>query len=1277
MLASPGRAPPARSGVFQRLGKDSGLSSRAGMSKAEAPLIPKLLRPRSIGWHIGALSLGLVLPAIIVIALLLNEFSASERRRIEATAQTLARALARAVDSDIENITTTLQALAASPSIESGDLAVFHRQAMAVRQLQGLHFSFRDERSVTRVTTRLPFGQPFGPNPEPVVEADVFAMRERKPTVSNLFRGPITGSHAIQIVVPVLSEDPTRHVVGASLEPDFFVRILNRLDRGPGWTLSIVDDNDIFVARVPRESDFIGRSTTPTFQANTKADRGLYYGPNRDGSQSLIAFDTSAATGWKVSVTLPLAQVDAPFRRSLALFGASGIVLGGLGFGLAWLMRRRLLRSIDALVALARAVGGGSSAAPGGAPLSVTDMARVGATLIEASDKLQAATAEVRQSEARVRRVLDNLFAFVGLLELDGTLVEVNQAPLAVAGLERSDVVGKPFWECHWWTYSAEAALRIRRSCEDAAAGQTERFDIEVLAAHGRLITIDYQIVPLMDGDGRIVGVQPSGVDISDRTRAQRELAERERRSRLVADLRERLDQEVEPEDVLRVAASELRERLGLDHVSFHEIEAGANRVVRHGLTDPEQPRIVLLDVAYAPETRVRLAMDEIVDIFDVRLDPTTASRAETFERRGMRSCMAVPVMRRGQWMGSLVFGSAEPRHWCDLADFARTLSERVWIVAENARLLRDLTVSEERLQIGVAISGLGLAAVDYLEDTITFDASAARTLGLPADVALPRAELHGRFHPEDAPSLLEGIQRLVAEDGGGFMAVEHRIVRPDGEVAWLLAQNQVIYGAGPGGARRAVKGILAVLDVTPLKRVEEARRKSEERLRSFASSNVIGMVYGDLPGAITYANDEFLRIIGRSGEAVEGGALRWDSITPPEWRAADERGIAEARQRGACTPYEKECLRPDGSRVPVLVGYTLSDPDRGEAVAFIIDMTERKRIERSLEEGADRLSLSQEAAQAASWEWDVEKGGFQAFPGESHDLYELPADWNGGFEDWLLRVHPEDRSGLKEGLTRAAAESGAFEAEFRIKRRGGGWKWMYGRGVGAGDRPRLAGINMDISLRKELEENQKFLIRELHHRIKNTLATVQAIAGTTMRTAGSMEEFRSSFGQRLNSLARSHTLLTENAWAGADLEELIRLEVLPYDERGRVRLAGPPVALPAELAVPLGLGLHELATNAAKHGALSALTGCLSVTWRIEAGEGGKRLSIEWVERGGPAARPPSRQGFGSRLLDRVLGPQINGSTQIRFEPEGLVAVIEAPLVEANLPGKLPDHDL
>jgi PAS domain S-box-containing protein len=1249
------------------------------MSLVRAPLIRNLLRPRSFGWHIAALSMGLVLPAIIVIALLLNEFSGAERRRIEAAAQTLARTLAQAVDSEIENITTTLEALASSPSLESGDIAAFHRQARAVHRLQGHHFSFRDERSVVQATTRLPFGEPVGPSPEPVIEADRFVMRERKPTVSNLFKGPIIGSHAIQIVVPVLSEDPVRHVVGASLEPSFFVGILNRLERGPGWTLSIVDDNDLFVARVPRENDFIGKSTTPTFQANTKAGKGYYYGPNRDGSQSLIAFDTSSATGWKVSVTLPLAQVNAPFRRSLALFGASSVVLGGLGFGLAWLMRRRLVRSVDALAELARSFGGGASAARGALPLSVTDMARVGATLVEASDRLQAAAAEISQSEARVRRVLDNLFAFVGLLELDGTLLEVNRAPLTMAGLERSDVTGKRFWDCYWWSYSPEAALRIRQSCEAAASGRTERFDIEVLAAQGRIITIDYQIVPLRDGDGRIVGIQPSGVDISDRTQAQQALAEREIRSRLIADLRERLDRENEPEDVLRVAASELRVRLGLDHVSFHEIESCANRVVRYGLTDPEQPRIVPLDSAYAPETRARLARDEVVEIHDVRLDPLTAARAEQFERRGMRSCMAVPVMRRGQWMGSLVFGAAQTRRWSDLADFARTLSEQVWIVAENARLVRDLTASEERLQIGVAISGLGLGAIDYLEDTIRLDARGATMFGLPADVALPRATLHARFHPDDAPGLLESIRRLVGEEGEGFMAVEHRIVLPQGEVAWLLAQKQVIYGKGPDGERRAFKGILAVLDVTQLKRVEEARRKSEERLRGFASSNVIGMVYGDLPGAITYANDEFLRIIGRSGDAVEGAQLRWDSITPPEWRAADESGIAEARRRGACTPYEKECLRPDGSRVPVLVGYTLSDPDRGEAVAFVIDMTERKRIERSLEEAADRLSLSQEAAQAASWEWDAEKGGFQIFPGASHDLYELPADWSGGFEEWLTRVHPDDRITLKDRLTQAAAKSGAFEAEFRIERRGGGWKWMYGRGrgVGTGDRPRLAGINMDISLRKELEESQKFLIRELHHRIKNTLATVQAIAGTTMRTAGSMEEFRSSFGQRLNSLARSHTLLTENAWTGADLEELIRLEVLPYDESGRVALAGPRVALPSELAVPLGLGLHELATNAAKHGALSTLQGRLSVTWRVEANGAEKRLRIEWTERGGPATRQPTRQGFGSRLLDRVLGPQINGSTRISFEPEGLVATIEAPLVEVSLPSKLPDHEL
>jgi two-component sensor histidine kinase len=180
---------------------------------------------------------------------------------------------------------------------------------------------------------------------------------------------------------------------------------------------------------------------------------------------------------------------------------------------------------------------------------------------------------------------------------------------------------------------------------------------------------------------------------------------------------------------------------------------------------------------------------------------------------------------------------------------------------------------------------------------------------------------------------------------------------------------------------------------------------------------------------------------------------------------------------------------------------------------------------------------------------------------------------------------------------------------------------------------------------------------------VQNTLATVQALAGSTMRSVSSLEAFRTAFTDRLVSLGRTHSLLTENAWGGAALESLLRLELKPYDDSSgeRLRLDGPEVYLPAEMAVAFGMALHELTTNAVKHGSLSANVGQVEVTWTVEAREDERHLLLRWVERNGPPVVPPNRRGFGSQLLQRLLGAQKNGKVETDYAAEGARVLIEA----------------
>ncbi|WP_245411070.1 HWE histidine kinase domain-containing protein [Microvirga flavescens] len=204
-----------------------------------------------------------------------------------------------------------------------------------------------------------------------------------------------------------------------------------------------------------------------------------------------------------------------------------------------------------------------------------------------------------------------------------------------------------------------------------------------------------------------------------------------------------------------------------------------------------------------------------------------------------------------------------------------------------------------------------------------------------------------------------------------------------------------------------------------------------------------------------------------------------------------------------------------------------------------------------------------------------------------------------------------------------------------------------------------------EISERKHAQAQQSLLIRELHHRVKNTLATVQAVVGATARATSSVDEFYQAFVGRIISLANTHSLLTEALWQTASLRELVEKELSPYnDDTGvRVSIDGEPVELPSDAAVPIGMAIHELTTNAAKYGALSVSTGRVAVGWTVDPDIEGGRLRLEWREAGGPKVVRPRRQGFGSRLLNRVLAAQLNARVETNYDPQGLHVTIEALL--------------
>lgn len=263
--------------------------------------------------------------------------------------------------------------------------------------------------------------------------------------------------------------------------------------------------------------------------------------------------------------------------------------------------------------------------------------------------------------------------------------------------------------------------------------------------------------------------------------------------------------------------------------------------------------------------------------------------------------------------------------------------------------------------------------------------------------------------------------------------------------------------------------------------------------------------------------------------------------------------------------------------------------------------------------------------------------------------------------------TRPEDREAVAEALDRARiGRPSRFQAQSKS---GGALRWwdVAVTPIGAApDRPeRILAVSRDITDQKLSEARQTLLMQELAHRMKNTMAMVQAVATQTMRNAPSLEAAGEALAARLLALAKAHDVLLQGSFTRASLSGLVEGAVSLHGDgvAGRFRIAGPELTLGPRHGMTLALMLHELGTNAAKYGALSVAAGWVCITWNVAEAEGGQTLRFRWEESGGPPVTPPTRTGFGTRLIARSLAHSFGGTARMSYPREGAVLTFEAPL--------------
>jgi len=495
----------------------------------------------------------------------------------------------------------------------------------------------------------------------------------------------------------------------------------------------------------------------------------------------------------------------------------------------------------------------------------------------------------------------------------------------------------------------------------------------------------------------------------------------------------------------------------------------------------------------------------------------------------------------------------------------------------------------------------------------------------------------------------------------GVAMLLARRLSRELGELASADAATHPPVSAGRG---------LREIDVlaATLARTRRERDRATAELRALFAVSPVGMARADLGGRVRDANSAFLAMVGLGPAELAAGEVRWDELTPPELLPRDEHAIAEAVRTGRCTAYEKAFLRADGTLVPVLVSLALLDRASGECAVFAVDLTDLKRTQAALAQSEDRLERALAAAEMASWDWDLEAGVIAGSPRREALFGRAPGSMRDG-ASLLSAVHPDDRAAMRMAMERTLDPDGdgTYEEEFRTVWPNGTVRWLHSRGCATRRDPvgrvlHMSGVVRDISALREAQERRELLVREVDHRAKNVLAVVQAVLKLTR--ADDPRDYAQIVEGRIAALAKAHTLLSRQRWAGADLRALLSEELAAFggDERaGRVKLDGPSVFLSPWTVQPLTMALHELATNAAKYGALDAPQGRLEVQWEVQRDDGA--LLIRWTETGG-AVQPPSatRKSFGTRVIDGAINDQLGGKIERRWDPDGLACRITLP---------------
>lgn len=725
---------------------------------------------------------------------------------------------------------------------------------------------------------------------------------------------------------------------------------------------------------------------------------------------------------------------------------------------------------------------------------------------------------------------------------------------------------------------------------------------------------------------------------------------------------------EPEPGDILDRFARLAAQMFDTAYAALVFVEADQVRsIARHGLPPIRCPR----RESFFNET---IEQNQIVWIADARAIEPIRRCVLVAEPPNIQFYAGAPLKTRdGFPIGVLCVMDPEPRSLADLAtrstltDLAAcAMSEmecwrlnRELEAATNERLegARELDLIYESAPVGLSLVDRELRFRRINRHLAGMDgASIQDHIGQTIDEVLP----------DLAPILVPLYKGVLAS---GEPALDYEIVgetpkEPGVERVWIGSYYPIPAADGRPGYVAAV-----VHEVTEARKMEVVERQNAKRLRRLLDG--IGSLVGllDVDGTLLEANQMALGVAGLSPDDVLGKPFEqtyWWSYSPAV--QTQLRDAIERARAGETVRYDVPVRVGDGQFITIDFQLTPLYDDDGNVINLVpsaVDVTERKAAEAALvtSEALFRETFEQTAVGMAhislDGRWLRVNERLSEILGFSPDVLQ-----NRAFQEI---TYPQDLEAERAHMQRLmAGEIDSYSLEKRCIGPNGSLTWINStvslQRDGSGDPDHVIVVVEDIDARKAAEQRLATVMSELNHRVKNLLATMQTVVTHAARRAESKEQLVQSVAARTRALANAHDILIRSQWQGAVISELVAEELRPYGAK-RVHIDGAPLWLTPKAALAFCLLVHELATNAAKYGALSSDTGHVDVRWAVIGTSAGETFRLQWEEHGGPAVARPLTRGFGSEIIEEIAPRELDGMSTLEYCPGGVRLTLEVPL--------------